>query len=108
MHPSAEPAPPLHPTASAASSSETACVTPDGTPSSDVRHIAGRPACRDAQILEWQDANGAPRYACIIAPKGVETRAPLPLVIFFHGAYDDPTSVDKKTGLRKLGARFRT
>ena len=85
---------------------DTTCVAPEGHPARDVRRTLGRPACRDAQILEWKDADGAPRYACVIAPRGVETRAPLPLVIFFHGPEDDPTSVDKKTGLRKLGARF--
>ncbi len=41
-----------------------------------------------------------------MAPPGVETRAPLPLVIFFHDPADDPTAVDKKTGLRKLGASY--
>jgi poly(3-hydroxybutyrate) depolymerase len=57
-------------------------------------------------VLEWRDADGSPRYACVVAPRGVEARAPLPLVVFFHGPEDDPTSVDKKTGLRKLAARF--
>jgi poly(3-hydroxybutyrate) depolymerase len=82
------------------------CVEAAGLPDRDVRRTLGRPACRDAQVLEWQDAEGAPRYACVIAPKGIDTRAPLPLIIFFHGPLDDPTSVDKKTGLRKLGGSF--
>ncbi len=85
---------------------EGACLEAQGTPLRDVHRTLGRPPCRDAQILEWRDGDGSPRYACVFAPKGVETRAPLPLVVFFHDAEDDPTSVDKKTNLRKLGARF--
>lgn len=94
------------PSPTARAPSDPSCVTVDGTPGPDTRRTIGRPPCRDAQILEWQDPSGAPRYACVVAPRGVETRAPLPLVVFFHGPLDDPTSVDKKTGLRKLAARF--
>lgn len=79
----------------------------EGLPDRDIRRTIGRPPCTNAQVLEWRDAEGSPRYACVVAPKGVETRAPLPLIIFFHAAYENPTSVDKKTGLRKLGARFQ-
>lgn len=56
--------------------------------------------------MEWKDDAGAPRYACAIMPKGVETRAPLPVVIFFHDAGDNPRSVDKETTLRKHAGRF--
>jgi poly(3-hydroxybutyrate) depolymerase len=35
----------------------------------------------------------------------VETRAPLPVVIFFHAEDDNPTGVEKRTGLRKLGGQ---
>jgi poly(3-hydroxybutyrate) depolymerase len=83
----------------------TSCVASEGLPNRDLSRTVGRPACRDAQILEWRDAEGSPRYACVFAPKGVETRAPLPLLIFFHDGLDDPTSVGKKTGLHKLGAQ---
>jgi dienelactone hydrolase len=83
-----------------------ACVDAAGLPDRDIRRTLGRPACRDAQVLEWRDADGAPRYGCVFAPRGLETRAPLPLIVFFHGPLDDPTSVDKKTGLRKLGGSF--
>lgn len=77
------------------------CVAPLGEPGRALRRTMGRPPCREAQIREWRDAEGSPRYACVVAPKGVETRAPLPLVIFFHGEADDPASALKKTGLRK-------
>lgn len=99
---------PSAPSATAAASerapTEGACVAEQGQPNRDIRRTLNRPACRGAQVLEWKDAEGAPRYACVITPPGVETRAPLPLVIFFHGPEDDPTAVDKKTGLRKLAA----
>lgn len=85
---------------------EGACVPASGSPDRELRRVVGRPACRGAQVLEWKDGDGSPRYACVIAPRGVELRAPLPLVIFFHAAHDDPTSVDKKTKLRRLGERF--
>ena len=75
-------------------------------PNQEIRRTLGRPACRGAQILEWKDAEGSPRYACVITPPGVETRAPLPLVVFFHDPQADPTAVDKETGLRKLAATF--
>ncbi len=83
---------------------EGVCVAEGGQPNTEIRRTVGRPACRAAQVLEWKDAEGSPRYACVTAPPGVETRAPLPLVIFFHDPEDDPTAVDKKTGLRKLAA----
>lgn len=82
------------------------CVAEEGLPNREMRKVLGRPPCREARVLEWRDGEGSPRYACVIAPRNVETRAPLPVVLFFHGAFDDPTAVDKKTGLRKLGARF--
>jgi poly(3-hydroxybutyrate) depolymerase len=85
---------------------ERACVTASGSPDRELRRVVGRPACRGAEVLEWKDGDGSPRYACVISPKNVELRAPLPLVVFFHGAHDDPTSVDKKTTLRRLGGRF--
>lgn len=85
---------------------EGSCVTPDGQADRDVKRTFGRPVCPGAEILEWKDAWGAPRYACVIAPKGIETRAPVPLVIFFHDAGKTPSSVDKETTLRKQAARF--
>jgi len=42
----------------------------------------------------------------MMSPPGVETRAPLPLVIFFHDEQDDPSSVHKKTNLPKLAATY--
>ncbi len=83
---------------------EGSCVGVEGQPDREVRKTLGRPPCRAAQVLEWRDAEGSPRYACVYAPAGVETRAPLPLVIFFHAEDAGPTSVEKQTGLKKLGA----
>ena len=57
-------------------------------------------------MLEWKDAEGAPRYACVVAPPGVETRAPLPLIVFFHDPEDNPSAVHKKTSLPKSAATF--
>jgi poly(3-hydroxybutyrate) depolymerase len=82
------------------------CVPTEGLPNRELRRTIGRPACREARILEWRDGEGSPRYGCVVAPRGVETRAPLPLLLFFHGPDDDPTAVDKRTGLRKLGSQF--
>lgn len=85
---------------------EGVCVTEEGAPNREIRRVLGRPACRGSQVMEWKDAEGAPRYACSFTPPGVETRAPLPLLVFFPDGEDDPTAVDKKTNLRKLGASF--
>lgn len=93
--------------ASVRAPAEGVCVAETGAPDRELRRTLGRPACRGAQILEWKDGEGSPRYACVFSPPGVETRAPLPLVIFFHDPLDDPTAVDKKTALRKLAATYR-
>ncbi len=94
------------PTASLRAPVEGNCVAPEGQPDHDVRRTLGRPPCRGAQVLEWKDGDGSPRYACVVAPPGVETRAPLPLVVFFHDPTDNPSAVDKKTALRKSGAVY--
>ncbi|WP_437683314.1 alpha/beta hydrolase family esterase [Sorangium sp. So ce131] len=86
--------------------SEGSCVAEQGQPRRELRKTLGRPPCRGARVLEARDADGSPRYACVIAPSGVETRAPLPLLVFFHGDGKNPTAVDKETGLRKLGATW--
>jgi poly(3-hydroxybutyrate) depolymerase len=78
------------------------CVEPGGTPAAPDQRPVGRPACRRARILEHRDADGTPRYACVFEPSGSAERAPLPLVLFLHDAYDDPSAVHKKTRLRKL------
>ncbi|MFO0761805.1 MAG: hypothetical protein U0359_35520 [Byssovorax sp.] len=99
----ADAAPPAALDASVRAPVEGVCVRESGAPNREVRRTVGRPACRGAQVMEWKDAEGAPRYACVIAPPGFETRAPLPVVIFFPDGEDDPTAIDKETGLRKLG-----
>jgi len=92
------------PDASVRAPIEGVCVAPSGAPDREISRVQGRPPCRGAQVVEWKDAEGSPRYACIVSPPGVETRAPLPLVIFFHDEQDDPSSVHKKTALPKLAA----
>lgn len=99
-------APPPMPDASVREPESGVCVAAQGAPDTDISRIVGRPACRDAQVLEWRDPGGSPRYACVFTPKGGDARGPLPLVIFFHDPEDDPTSVDKKTGLRKHLSTF--
>lgn len=94
------------PDASVRAPIEGVCVAPGGAPDRDISRVLGRPPCRGAHVVEWKDAEGSPRYACIVAPPGVETRAPLPLVIFFHDEQDDPSSVHKKTHLPKLAATY--
>lgn len=97
------PAPPA-PAASVRAPIEGVCVAPAGSPDREISRIQGRPPCRGAQVVEWKDAEGSPRYACVVAPPGVETRAPLPLIVFFHDEQDDPSSVHKKTNLPKLAS----
>jgi poly(3-hydroxybutyrate) depolymerase len=94
------------PDASVRAPAEGSCAAEVGQPDRDLRRTLGRPPCRGAQVSEWKDADGSPRYACIYAPPGVETRAPLPLLVFFHDEEDDPSSVAKKTNLPKLGATY--
>jgi len=95
---------PAAPDASVRPPTEGVCLAPAGAPDRDVKRTLGRPPCRGAQVLEWKDAEGSPRYACVVSPPGAETRAPLPLVVFFHDEQDDPSSVHKKTNLPKLAA----
>jgi len=94
------------PSATPRAPTEGSCVAAEGLPDTEIKRTLGRPACRSSDVLEWKDANGAPRYACVVSPPGVETRAPLPLVVYFHAEDEDPSGVDKRTGLRKLAARF--
>ncbi len=95
------------PSASVRAPVEGACVAVEGAPDRDIRRVLGRPPCRGAQVLEWKDAEGAPRYACVVSPPGVETRAPLPLIVFFHDEEDDPSAVHKKTSLPKSADTYR-
>jgi len=81
----------------------TGCVTEAGTADATITRTVGRPACRGAEVLEWRDASGAPRYGCLYAARNAESRGPLPLVVYFHGTgggLDDPASLSKVTKLR--------
>jgi len=100
----AAPALPMPRPAAARQAPDGSCVAPEGQPATELRRTMGRPPCRGAQVLEWRDPEGSPRYACVYSPPGVETRAPLPVVLFFHAEDDNPTGVEKRTGLRKLAA----
>jgi poly(3-hydroxybutyrate) depolymerase len=80
------------------------CVEVSGTPASATSRTMGRPACRGAEVLEWRDAGGAPRYACFFSAPD-EVKGPAPLVVFFPGngpTLDAPTAVHKQTSLRTL------
>lgn len=82
------------------------CVAKQGEPDRELRRTLGRPACRGEEILEGRDADGSPRYACVIGARGAEARAPLPLLVFFHGPEGTPATVDRRTGWKKLAAKF--
>ncbi|RLB62325.1 MAG: hypothetical protein DRI90_09300 [Deltaproteobacteria bacterium] len=77
------------------------CLPPSGNPVAKLGRVARRPACRRARVMEWQDENGMPRYACLFAHRKSSERTPLPLVLFFHGESDSPTAVHRKTKLRR-------
>lgn len=81
------------------------CVAKQGEADHDLRRTLGRPACRDEQILEARDASGSPRYACVMA-RGADARAPLPLIVMFHGPEGTPAQVDKRSNWKKLAAKF--
>lgn len=77
------------------------CVTPQGEPAKPAERVGKRPACRNARVLEHRDPLQIPRYACVFEPRGLDEHKPLPLVVFLHGAYDDPTAVHRETRLRR-------
>lgn len=81
------------------------CVAKQGEPDHELRRVLGRPACRSEQILESRDADGSPRYACVMM-QGAEARAPLPLIVLFHGPEGTPAQIDKRTNWKKLAAKF--
>ncbi len=88
--------------------SDPACVRQNGEPS-EVRHVIGRPACRGAEVLEWRDPSGAPRYACVFTPAETAKKSPLPVLVYFHGSspgLDDPASFSKLTSLRSKMESF--
>lgn len=80
------------------------CLAKQGEADHDLRRTLGRPACRD-EIVETRDADGSPRYACVMA-KGAETRAPLPLIVLFHGPEGTPAQIDKRTNWKRLAQKF--
>jgi poly(3-hydroxybutyrate) depolymerase len=82
------------------------CVATQGEPDRELRRTLGRPACRGDEILEGRDADGSPRYACLIGARGAEPRAPLPLLVFFHGPEGTPATIDKRSEWKKLAAKF--
>lgn len=87
---------------------ESGCVTDKGSPITDVKRTVGRPACRSAEILEWRDSAGSPRYGCLYTPPDLEKRSPLPVLVYFHGSepgLDDPSSLSKLTSLRQKQAQ---
>ena len=82
------------------------CVAKQGEADHELRRTLGRPACRGDEIIETKDTDGSPRYACLMGARGAEGRAPVPLVVFFHGADGTPATVDKRTAWKKLAAKF--
>lgn len=81
------------------------CLAKQGEADHDLRRTLGRPACRDEQIVEIRDSDGSPRYACLMA-RGAEARAPLPLIVLFHGPEGTPAQIAKRTNWKKLAAKF--
>ncbi len=79
------------------------CIQVTGEAARANERSARRPACRRAEILERRGPDGAPQYACVFTPGGVEKRAPLPLIVFFHGQDESPAKVSKETALSALG-----
>ncbi|MEM6787662.1 MAG: PHB depolymerase family esterase [Myxococcota bacterium] len=77
------------------------CVASSGTPAEAARRLGKRPACRRARVLEHQAEGRVPRYACVFEPSRIAETSPLPLVVFLHGAYDDPTAVHRQTRFRR-------
>ena len=82
------------------------CLAPSGEASHTDERRARRPSCRRAEILEHRGPDGAPRYACVFPPTGVEKRAPLPLIVFFHGQDESPGKVARETDILDLGGEL--
>lgn len=86
----------------ARNASDLGCTAVAGS-AAELGHTVGRPACRGAEVLEWRDPAGTPRYGCVYSPPNMEKIEPLPVVVFFHGTgpgLDDPAAVSKLTSLR--------
>jgi dienelactone hydrolase len=82
------------------------CMAPEGEAAPRDPRNGRRPACRRAEILEHEGPQATPRYACVFRDGGAEKRKPLPLVVFLHSEFDDPTAVAKKTRLRTRYAKL--
>ncbi|MEZ4308686.1 MAG: hypothetical protein R3F14_11630 [Polyangiaceae bacterium] len=82
------------------------CVAKQGEADRDLRRILGRPACRGDEIIETRDAHGSPRYACVMGGRGADTRAPLPLIVYFHGPELTPAQIDKRSTWKRLASKF--
>lgn len=82
------------------------CVAKQGEADRELRRTLGRPACRGDEIIETRDADGSPRYACLMGARDAAPRAPLPLIVFFHGPEGTPATIDKRTAWKKLAPKF--
>lgn len=93
------------PSASVRSAPRAACAAIDGRDAPpEPRRTVGRPRCRDAEILESKDPEGAPRYACVHGARALGGK-PAPVVVVFHDQDGDAADVEDRTSLRKHLAR---
>lgn len=52
------------------------------------------------------DADGVTRYACVFVPAAASESAPVPLVVFFHGAGGSADNAYRLTSLRRKAASY--
>ncbi|MEM9693944.1 MAG: hypothetical protein AAGA56_15455 [Myxococcota bacterium] len=81
------------------------CLAPRGKPAEPSTRVAKRPTCHGARVLEFRDPVDVPRYGCVYEP-GPAADEGLPLVVFLHDVFDDPSAIYRKTRLRRWFRKF--
>ncbi|MDR3417943.1 MAG: hypothetical protein P4L83_17355 [Nevskia sp.] len=62
----------------------TVASSEDGTLNAMLDTVLNACAIMAGEVLDWTDANGTPRQACLVAPRWASTARPLPLLVWLH------------------------
>lgn len=68
------------------------CSATGTPPIETIEPVTERPACRDGQILSFDQA-GITRYACLNLPPQAATASKTPMVVYLHGSLTTPDSL---------------
>jgi len=59
-------------------------LSPDGLLNDALSLLVEVCGNQGGEILDWSDANGTARHACLITPKGISASKPMPMLVWLH------------------------